>query len=775
MGFSVLAIQTQAQTIGPRAYNLHVSAPASVAGDYTPIPAQFGSQEFCTDGLVTGEWVIIEDEMGGTLGCGSVVNDMTGKIALIDRGTCNFSIKCYNAQEAGAVGAIVCNNADTDPFAMAPGTNSELVTIPCFMMSKADCDLIRVETPLTIEFEPVYSVNTSTDIVVWGDQVGQGDFNGGLNGWTIENISCGDGSTPTIDLWQFTADGTVAGGAFGDGAINGWTACDGAMYFYSDFYDNDGDDTNLGFGVCPAVQEGTLTSPMIDISGTTAAGLTLKFVQTLRQFQTEYFVGWSTDGGATWTEAQINAQYPVNSGNEHEVVRVPMPGVVGNANVWVRFRELGNYYYWIVDDVQIVEQEAYNLQIANNFFAVMPNAQFPAGQMDPVPFLTDIANVGAADQDDVVVDLDIVEDASSTSVFSSQIVYDPIPGNTLDGDLVENHIFPEMWTPDAMINTGSYTGTYVVSSGQTDFNDADNSATFAFEVTTGTFAKDLGQTRDVFPAASNYDVDEAHSWGYGNYYYVQDATDMVLESASFYVRNAEEVPGRSLLVSLYTWEDMNADGNADPDERVRVALAPYTIEGTETDDQLITVPVLAFPSNVPYEFVSETQYILMIEYVTEDQVDFAMGATEDFDYAAMLFVTDSLDAPRFAGMLGVNGTLDDEPYSSAGFGNDIAPVVHMNVTFSTGTTELLPVENTMEVFPNPTSGELNVQLGLVNTYEQATLELFSNTGQRVYSKQYQNVQNDLLTVDVSRLSTGMYWAVIVTKDGIRSRRFSVQK
>ena len=89
-------------------------------------------------------------------------------------------------------------------------------------------------------------------------------------------------------------------------------------------------------------------------------------------------------------------------------------------------------------------------------------------------------SVGGGALGHALVHRDIVEDASSTSVFSSQIVYDPIPGNTLDGDLVENHIFPEMWTPDAMINTGSYTGTYVVSSGQTDFNDADNSATFAF-------------------------------------------------------------------------------------------------------------------------------------------------------------------------------------------------------------------------------------------------------------------------------------------------------
>ena len=44
---------------------------------------------------------------------------MTGKIALISRGTCFFHDKSVNAQAAGAVGAIIYNNA---PGLLTSGT-----------------------------------------------------------------------------------------------------------------------------------------------------------------------------------------------------------------------------------------------------------------------------------------------------------------------------------------------------------------------------------------------------------------------------------------------------------------------------------------------------------------------------------------------------------------------------------------------------------------------------------------------------------------------------
>lgn len=73
-------------------------------------------------------------------------NNVTGKIALIDRGSCSFAEKVLGAQLGGAVGAIIINNADGAPQAMggadAPGNG---ITIPAVMISKADGAILKAQ------------------------------------------------------------------------------------------------------------------------------------------------------------------------------------------------------------------------------------------------------------------------------------------------------------------------------------------------------------------------------------------------------------------------------------------------------------------------------------------------------------------------------------------------------------------------------------------------------------------------------------------------------
>lgn len=73
-------------------------------------------------------------------------NNVNGKIALIDRGSCSFVEKVLGAQLGGAAGAIIINNADGPPQAMggsdAPGN---AVTIPAVMISKADGAILKAQ------------------------------------------------------------------------------------------------------------------------------------------------------------------------------------------------------------------------------------------------------------------------------------------------------------------------------------------------------------------------------------------------------------------------------------------------------------------------------------------------------------------------------------------------------------------------------------------------------------------------------------------------------
>ncbi|TNE57178.1 MAG: hypothetical protein EP344_11525, partial [Bacteroidetes bacterium] len=74
--------------------------------------------------------------------CDTSTMDLQGKWAIVRRGACNFSIKSYYAQQAGATGILIVNHYD-DPThtgctvtGMAAGTYADLVTIPCIFVCR---------------------------------------------------------------------------------------------------------------------------------------------------------------------------------------------------------------------------------------------------------------------------------------------------------------------------------------------------------------------------------------------------------------------------------------------------------------------------------------------------------------------------------------------------------------------------------------------------------------------------------------------------------------
>ena len=116
-----------------------VLSPPAIVGDYIIATASFGPK----DTLITDTLVLADP----VLACEPLTNaaDITGQIAMIDRGTCTFVQKVLQAQNAGAVAAIICNNQTNGVFAM--GGNDPNIVIPSVMLSKTDCDLIKLSLP----------------------------------------------------------------------------------------------------------------------------------------------------------------------------------------------------------------------------------------------------------------------------------------------------------------------------------------------------------------------------------------------------------------------------------------------------------------------------------------------------------------------------------------------------------------------------------------------------------------------------------------------------
>ena len=109
-----------------------------------------GPLEFINDGtpgMVTGIGVPpLQNVPMGYLACDTTnapSQDMTGKIAVCYRGSCEFGYKAYNAQKRGAAAIIIINHTG-DAVGMAAGTYGDQVTIPIVMIGRIAGDDLRL-------------------------------------------------------------------------------------------------------------------------------------------------------------------------------------------------------------------------------------------------------------------------------------------------------------------------------------------------------------------------------------------------------------------------------------------------------------------------------------------------------------------------------------------------------------------------------------------------------------------------------------------------------
>ncbi|HXI13935.1 MAG TPA: PA domain-containing protein [Thermoanaerobaculia bacterium] len=144
---------------------LVVNSPASIAGTYPIGIATFGS--FLTPEGITGTLVQARDA-GGTSttdACSVLINpsEVSGKIALIDRGGCNFTDKTKNAQIAGAKAVVIIDAVDGPPQDVS-GTDPS-ITIPTVQLSLSDGNKLRAQLAngVNITIRSVAFQRTGTD------------------------------------------------------------------------------------------------------------------------------------------------------------------------------------------------------------------------------------------------------------------------------------------------------------------------------------------------------------------------------------------------------------------------------------------------------------------------------------------------------------------------------------------------------------------------------------------------------------------------------------
>jgi hypothetical protein len=128
-----------------------VSAPAPAAGVYAGRAALFGGvppMEFPGEIELVSDGTALPSE-----GCSPLVGFTPGRIALIDRGTCEFGQKALNAEDAGASAVIVANydpsqtGGGDELVNMGAGTVGDQVTIPALFIGYTAGQTIQSNLP----------------------------------------------------------------------------------------------------------------------------------------------------------------------------------------------------------------------------------------------------------------------------------------------------------------------------------------------------------------------------------------------------------------------------------------------------------------------------------------------------------------------------------------------------------------------------------------------------------------------------------------------------
>jgi hypothetical protein len=104
-------------------------------------PAGFGPQ---LDGTgVTGDVVLADDGVApGSDACTPLTNAVAGKIVLLDRGVCTFTVKVKNAQDAGAIAVVAADNVAGSPPPGLGGADPT-ITIPSGRITLADGNALK--------------------------------------------------------------------------------------------------------------------------------------------------------------------------------------------------------------------------------------------------------------------------------------------------------------------------------------------------------------------------------------------------------------------------------------------------------------------------------------------------------------------------------------------------------------------------------------------------------------------------------------------------------
>lgn len=470
----------------------------------------------------------------------------------------------------------------------------------------------------------------------------------------------------------------------------------------------------------------------------------MSFINYHRRYLETHYVVVSIDGGTTWTEIEVNGQYPTSTTSPNaELVTVNLTCIAaGQANVKVGFHYLGAWdWFWAIDDVQLTDSPADDVAlVTTSYYSATQTVDgdnprytiFPANQAMPISHMATLQNYGAN---------------SATNAQLGINVLNPSNGSVYTGS-------------STTATLGTCSGTSADLTATTNYTPG---------VTAGMYKSIYGAnyTNVLTDATPTNNVDTLYHWINSNLYAVDDNT---YRGAGLWngAGNSYEMGPLYMIntnVNLYSI-DVALTGNTDAG--VVMCAKLYEIDGTGafvlvdetcggadeitvTAGDISTGNTITWVHNVfatPVALTAGTEYIACVShYGGADELVVMQGGTGAD--TTTIFLLDGTDATWY--------------YMTS------LPMVRMNFDASVGVNEINENSNLSlyQNVPNPANGTTRITFNL-NENSDVTFELVDITGKVVLTSDLgqKNMGNHNMTIDVTPFASGVYY-YSVTANGTK--------
>ncbi len=555
--------------------------------------------------------------------------------------------------------------------------------------------------------------------VVWSEDFG----NGFPSGWIIDDQS---GICP----WKWSMNGS-------HGYFNGNQATT---------YDNPINSTtgNNGFLICDPDSANHFTygqpsssnyqyldtyfiTDAINLSGVPA--VKLEFEQYFRfNNSVDLLVSVSNDGGNTWTDWTVQGTAINNAASANpETVSINISGVAGNEpDVRIKIGWSARVYYWMIDDMQLVEAPADDISIDGTWFdPYIEYYQYPVNQTQPLTFQAYAINEGANAQSNVQLEVE-VQNSQQTPVFNGSSA--PIAFPVLHEDTLTT---TTSYTPGAIDNYNIF---YTIGQSATDLVPGNDSVVESFAVTDTVYARDNN--------------DYASQW-----YNDEDGNGLTY---SFAYGNMFEFPNNDVATSISFYLGTNTDPNT------LVFGVLYDRNGFTYIDQTVDYDVLAndiggwitIPFSSPVPLTAGIDYVACAgHYGGPDEVWVGRASNSSPEQTA--FLLDGFDNTWY--------------YTTR------SPMVRLNLqSLTTNIDEQANTITTVNAYPNPAKDLVRIDYH-INATTNVTLELYDVTGKLLQSNALGErvIGTHSAQLDLQGLSAGAYTYRLITNHQSVSRRLMV--